>query len=572
MATGDHSIQASVSIDGTPLSPDVEAVLESVLVDDHLQLPAMFVVTFRDVDRKVLAATGVKIGSKVVIKGAALGDAATKPLVTGEVTALEAEYDEYGGHAVVRGYDASHRLHRGRQTQTYRNVTDSDIARTVARRAGLDIGTIDASTTTYDHVSQANISDWEFLRKRAARIDFESFVEDGKLMFRRRKPASAAPGTAGFESTIPLQFVMGQDLLEFRPRVTSAEQVREVEVRAWDPINQKVMVATAPATAASAKLSATPASLAGTFGDGRFVSVHRPMDSQSAVDIAATALAEQLGSSFAEASGVCRGTPTLRAGTPFSVSVVGADFEGQYLATTTRHIFDHKGYRTEFSVGGGQEAALVGAVGGAIQGNGGDHVSGVMVALVTGVDDPQELGRVKIKLPTLADDYESDWARVVAPGAGDKTGLMFLPQVGDEVLVVFEHGDIRRPYVLGGLWSVPHKPSLGDDLFDNGHVRREGVVSRSNHRLVFLDDDQKSGVAIMTGDSKLRIALKSTGTEIHIFADGKITIEATQDIAIQGKSGISIEAAGQLTLKGQSGIKIQSPGVVDIDGSLVQLN
>ena len=203
------------------------------------------------------------------------------------------------------------------------------------------------------------------------------------------------PGTAGFEFTIPLQFVMGQDLLEFRPRITSAEQVREVEVRAWDPINQKVMVATAPATATSAKLSATPASLAGTFGDGRFVSVHQPMDSQSAVDIAAAALAERLGSSFAEASGVCRGTPTLRAGTPFSVSVVGADFEGQYLATTTRHIFDHKGYRTEFSVTGGHEAALMGAPGGTGQGNGGDHVSGVMVALVTGVEDPQELGRVK---------------------------------------------------------------------------------------------------------------------------------------------------------------------------------
>ncbi len=310
-----------------------------------------------------------------------------------------------------------------------------------------------------------------------------------------------------------------------------------MEVRAWDPINQKVMVATAPATATSAKLSATPASLAGTFGDGRFVSVHQPMDSQSAVDIAAAALAERLGSSFAEASGVCRGTPTLRAGTPFSVSVVGADFEGQYLATTTRHIFDHKGYRTEFSVTGGHEAALMGAPGGTGQGNGGDHVSGVMVALVTGVEDPQELGRVKIKLPTLADDYESDWARVAAPGAGDKTGLTFLPQVGDEVLVAFEHGDIRRPYVLGGLWSVPHKPSLGDHLFDNGHVRREGIVSRSNHRLVFLDDDQKSGVAIMTGDSKLRIALKSTGTEIHIFADGKITIEAAQDIAIKGGAG-----------------------------------
>ena len=76
----------------------------------------------------------------------------------------------------------------------------------------------------------------------------------------------------------------------------------------------------------------------------------------------------------------------------------------------------------------------------------------------------------------------------------------------------------------------------------------------------------------MTGDSKLRIALKSTGTEIHIFADGKITIEASQDIDIKSAGAISIEAQGQLTLKGQSGVKIKSPGVVDIDGALIQLN
>ena len=96
-----------------------------------------------------------------------------------------------------------------------------------------------------------------------------------------------------------------------------------------------------------------------------------------------------------------------------------------------------------------------------------------MVALVTDVDDPQKLGRVKIKLPTLADDYESDWARVVQPGAGKTAVSVFLPEVGDEVLVAFEHGDIRRPYVLGGLWSVPHKPPLGD-----GPVRQRARPAR----------------------------------------------------------------------------------------------
>jgi len=195
-----------------------------------------------------------------------------------------------------------------------------------------------------------------------------------------------------------------------------------------------------------------------------------------------------------------------------------------------------------------------------------------MVAMVTGQDDPLKLGRVKIQLPTLSGEYESDWARTVHPGAGKGRGTVFLPDVGDEVLVAFEDGDIGRPYVLGGLWSTPNPPPLGQALFDNGHVKRQGIVSGKNHRLVFLDDDQDSGVAIMTGDGKLRIALKSTGTEIHVFADGKIVIEASQSIEIQGKSDISVEAQGQLTLKGQAGVKIQSGSIVDIDGSMIQLN
>jgi len=574
MADGDFSLQATVLIDGSPLPEALHPVLESVVVDDHLHLPATFQLTFRDQDLQVLATAGIKIGSLIVISGSALGEARPKPLVTGEVTGLEAEYDAMGGRAVVRGYDPSHRLHRGRHTATYRNVTDSDIAGMVARRAGVAVGTIDTSSATHEHVSQANISDWDFLKSRAREIGYQLSFEDGKFQFRKPEDASGAPSTSDFESKDPLQLVMGQDLLEFRPRVTASAQVGEVEVRAWDQVNKQVMVATSRTTATGAKLSTDPTKLGATFGAARTVSTNRPMDTQSSVDAAAKALGEHVGSAFAEATGVCRGTPTLRAGTPFSVSIVGTDFEGRYVATTTHHVFDRHGYRTEFTVSGQHDRSLLGLVasGSAAAGGHAARMYGVMVALVTGLDDPQQLGRVKIELPTLSGDYESDWARVVHPGAGKQAGLVFLPDVGEEVLVAFEDGDISRPYVLGGLWSSPNPPPLGASLFDNGHVKRQGIVSRRNHRLVFLDDDGDSGVAVMTGDDSLRISLNKTQTQIHVFADGKILIEANQDIQITGKNAISIEAQGQLTLKGQAGVKIQSPGIVDVDGSMIQLN
>src|SRR6476661_6684323 len=87
--------------------------------------------------------------------------------------------------AIVRGYDLSHRLHRGRHTETYRNVKDSDIAQTIAQRAKLPVDKIDDSGPTYEHVSQANTSDWEFLAARAQEIGFEVSVKDGKFSFRK---------------------------------------------------------------------------------------------------------------------------------------------------------------------------------------------------------------------------------------------------------------------------------------------------------------------------------------------------------------------------------------------------
>jgi uncharacterized protein involved in type VI secretion and phage assembly len=203
---------------------------------------------------------------------------------------------------------------------------------------------------------------------------------------------------------------------------------------------------------------------------------------------------------------------------------------------------------------------------------GGGTGTGLMVAIVTDIDDPERVGRVKLKFPSLSDTYESDWVRVVSPGAAKAAGLVFLPDVNDEVLVGFEHGDVRRPYVLGALWNGVDKPSLGDGPFDNGHNKRQGIVSRRNHRLVFFDADGKEGVSVMTGDDKLRVALKQSGSEIHVYADGRIVIEATQDIEIRGQASISIEAQRQLTLKGSAGVRIESSGTVDVDGALIQLN
>jgi phage baseplate assembly protein gpV len=170
-----------------------------------------------------------------------------------------------------------------------------------------------------------------------------------------------------------------------------------------------------------------------------------------------------------------------------------------------------------------------------------------VVALVTQNDDT--LGRVKLKFPWMADNFETDWVRVASLGAGPRTGAVWLPQVDDEVLVAFEFGDFRRPYVVGGLWNGIDKPPLGDGLFDNGSVKRRGFVSRKGHRMVFLDGDGDEGIAILSSKDKLKIALKESATEIHVKSDGTIVIESTGALTIKGSADVSSRPGG-LTLKG----------------------
>lgn len=563
MATG-YAAEPRIEVDGTPLPLEYQSLLERVVVDEHAFLPEMFVLRFRDADQEVIRGAGFGIGAQVKIMVTPLGEDSAAALISGEVTALEAELDVVSGsHAVVRGYDHSHRLHRGRTTATYRNVTDSDIARLVARRAGLPTGRIDETTTTHRLVSQANQSDWAFLRARATEIGCDLTMSDGKLEFRRPADASSAPASGDLTSTDPLQLVIGADLLAFRPRVTSAEQVTEVQVRGWDPDHQQVLTANVAAATSSVALPLDPAQLADRFGGPVHVATDRPWSTQGEVDAAASALAERIASAFAQADGTATGNPKLRAGVAVSVGLAGDPFEGNYTITSTRHVFDREGFRTHFSVTGRHLRSLLSLAAGP---EADQHIPGVVIAKVTSTADPGDQGRVKVAFPWLSDSYESDWVRVVQAGAGPERGFVVVPETDDEVLVAFELGDVHRPYVLGGLYNGVAKPMLGEAFVDasTGEVRRRGFVSKHGHALVFLDDDDQDGIALLTGDQGLRISLNHSQTRIKVSSRGDVVIEADGDVSITGR---------QLTLAADAGVSIDGGrGNVTVKGTQVRLN
>ena len=107
-----------IEVDGTALSDEIDVLLEQALVDDDLRLPDTFALTFRDPTRTVLERAGFRIGSEVRVLASPVGAEDERELIIGDVTALEADYGRSGSHALVRGYDRSHRLARGRRTET----------------------------------------------------------------------------------------------------------------------------------------------------------------------------------------------------------------------------------------------------------------------------------------------------------------------------------------------------------------------------------------------------------------------------------------------------------------------
>jgi phage baseplate assembly protein gpV len=143
-------------------------------------------------------------------------------------------------------------------------------------------------------------------------------------------------------------------------------------------------------------------------------------------------------------------------------------------------------------------------------------VNGVVVGVVTAVD----LGTVKLNFPWLDPTYESDWVRIATAMSGNGAGSFFMPNVDDEVLVAFEHGDTRFPYVVGFMWN-------GIDLPPSADVKDRRLMSKRGHMIRFLDSSPDSG---------------STGALVIQDASGNVITMSEGKIVVQGKFMIEIEA------------------------------
>lgn len=196
-------------------------------------------------------------------------------------------------------------------------------------------------------------------------------------------------------------------------------------------------------------------------------------------------------------------------------------------------------------------------------------IYGSVIGIVTNNKDPEKLGRVKVKFPWLSNEDESNWARIVSLMAGKERGIFFLPEIDDEVLVLFEHGDINTPYVIGSLWNGKDlPPETNSDGKNNIRI----IKSRSGHKITIDDTDGKEKIEIVDKTGKNMINIDSKENKILLKSDKDIEISAANgNVTINAKDFV-VKSSASAKIESSAGMDLKTSASMNIKGATVNIN
>ena len=552
-----------------PLPEAWVQMLESCVVDQNVGLPDVATLTFRDANHEFLAKTGITIGGRLTVAVRTVRD--EEPLFAGEVTALELDVESTTGtFTVVRAQSPAHKLFRGRRVKAFNKMAAAEIVRTVAKDAGVPTGRIETAPITYQQLSQANVSDWEFLQGIAQEHGLTLRVDQqtGELEMLRPTPASGAPAPSTSSQTNPYVLQYGDNLRALRAVLTSGDLVDNIEVRGWDVATRSQLVTNGPV---GTSRTVVPTMRVPTPGANTTLLVaDTPYRTSAETTAVARSIAAAVTAGTGEIEAVVWGEPRLQAGVPVALGLPGSPFQGKYTATAAHHVLDRSGYRTTLLVSASPDRSLAGLAMGGNAPSRGPRMPGLAIGVVTDVKEPgtAQRGWVRLRFPWLSDTYVTDWVRTVQIG-GARGGGVFCPQVNDEVLVGFEQGSLDAPYVLGGLYNgVDHPSDHDEDLVNeiSGAVQRWSLVSRGGQRLELLEvQNGPTGVRLATGSGRFEIRLDEHDR-------GNVTIKAGGNTITLTETGITVEAnTGNLTLRGDT-VSINGTTEVNVRAPRIRLN
>ena len=582
------AIAPLVSVNGSELPVATLNAMIGLRVSSGLRIPSRAVLEFLDDGFVVSAGSTFGLGSKVSIT-----TSGGTSLFTGEVTGVDLDVEHGAPNLSVIADDASYKMTLGNKVRTFTQVSSSDVVNKIAGEYGLSVSAT-ATSVVHEYLMQSD-SDFGFLTELADRAGYDWWVDaTGTLQFHPMGSQSGETPSVGWDA------ITGT-LRHFAVRA-SALHPSAVTVNGWDAATKQSVTSTSGTVTAKPDASlVTPYLDASSLSSNNTVqSAHRMFALQSEGTALADSTAARSLAGSVVATGVCLVDPRIQVGHKVSVTGVGPA-SGTYPVTEVEHTYSDRGFETRFTGGDREPTALVDTLSASPPSS--FRQDGLVIGVVTNLGDSNSpKGYVKVKFPTLGDQVESAWARVVSTGAGDSRGMTFLPEINDEVIVGFESGDITRPLVIGGLYSGAS--AALDYGTKEGKIAKRQIVSRLGHVIELGDGESpadqhiwmtlaggeffvklgKDGLSasvpsgqpakVAAGDSSIEIDKQGNIT----LTGQKITLKATQDVEISGmnvklKANVAVEASGmQAKLSGSAQAEVSSGGQTAVKGSMVMIN
>jgi phage protein D len=448
-------------------------------------------------------------------------------------------------------------LTRVRRSAVYQKKTDTDVMRTLIRAAKLKVGRLALTPISHPELVQFNVSDWDFMLSRADVLGLAVRVLGGEVS--ALPIALSAPKRLlnhGLDDTRSLDL-----------EIDGGQQMTSLTVRGWDRSQLK------PTAPVRARMPAIPVgettsqALATELGAGSARFVHgaptAPRELQAWAD--ARLMASRL--ALLRGTAVVDGTASLQPLHTVEIKGVGNRFNGRVLVSGVTHSVNRDGWSTSLTLGLSPawfartpdlvEVPAAGLL---------PPATGLQIATVASLqEDPRGQLRVQVKLPCLDQEQSLLWALPLSPDAGAGRGIVFRPEVGDEVVIGFLNDDPRQPLILGSLFGSRNKPPNPVAKPERSNALR-AIVSRSGSRIVF--DDKAPSLRIETtaagnadGQYLNRISIDEKAKKITIedqhknrilMSDQGITIESAKDITLSAKGAVKLSAETNLELAGKS--------------------
>ena len=457
---------------------------------------------------------------------------------------------------VIECRDFAIKATAGRKNAVFEKVKDSDVITKIGGNYSDLTVSVDATTYQHEELIQYYCTDWDFMLSRADVNGLIAISDDKNLSFKK-------PGVS--ESAV-LKVTFGDDLIDFDGEVVAVDQYNAAQAVAWDPASQAVVTSDGSAPGLNQQGDLSQSDLSGVLALDKFV-LQSGVTAESAVLKSwADALLLKFGLSRFRGNLVFQGSSKAKPGCIIEVDGLGNRFNGNVFVGSVTHTISDGDWKTTAGLGidamfmTDRENVMAPSASGLLPG-----INGLQVGKVVKLDaDPAGENRIQVKIPVLNSDPATVWARLANYyGTKEKSGIFFIPEIDDEIILGFFNNDPRHPVVLGSLYSSKNAPPY--DLTADNNTK--AIVSRCK-MVIELDEDKKEITIKTPGKNQIFISddqktIKLTDQNGNTIAmdDSGIKIDSCKDVTINAKANIKLTATSNVETKSTADTKIQGMNV-----------